>query len=52
MTKFYDVYYINNFRKTFTDRDSALAYIERLVVGGGGRYAFEDFEILDGSDSL
>ena len=52
MTNFYRVFYMNQFRKAFTTRDAAQDYILDLVFKGGGRYAYDDFEILDRSDYL
>lgn len=48
----YRVYYMNQFRKSFPTRDAAMEWIYATVEKAGGRYAVEDYEILDGSDFL
>lgn len=45
----YLVYYMNEHKATFLNRDSALNYINREVSVGACR---EDYEILDESDFL
>ena len=44
MMNTYKVYHLNNFRKSFSTRDNAIAY----VLGQGE--SIDNFEILDGSD--
>jgi len=47
----YRVYYMNNYKRSFHTRDSAVEWILATVEKAGGRYAYEDYEILDGSDA-
>jgi len=48
----YKVYYMNRYIFSTTSRDDAVEKILNRVELGGGRTAYEDYEILDGSDSL
>jgi hypothetical protein len=48
----YKVYYMNAYLFTTTSRDEAVEKILNRVELGGGRTAYEDYEILDGSDFL
>lgn len=48
----YKVYYLNVYVFSTRTRDEAVEKILNRVELGGGRTAYEDYEILDGSDSL
>lgn len=48
----FKVYYMNQYRKSFVTRDLAVDWILETIERAGGRYAYEDYEILDGSDFL
>ena len=48
----YKVYYMNHYLRSHPTRDESVEYILARVERAGGRYAYEDFEILDGSDFL
>ena len=43
---------VNNYIKSFTNRDLAVAFIMKQTMRHDYDYHYEDFEILDGSDYL
>lgn len=47
----YRVYHMNNYIKSFTNRDLAVTFIMKQTMRHDYDYHYEDFEILDGSDA-
>jgi hypothetical protein len=47
---YYKVYHLNQYLRSFFERDAALDYVVTLVAEGEGY--IEDYEILDRSDFL
>ena len=50
--KAFDIFYLGAYKRTvWNDRDLAVEWILSTVEKGGGRYAYEDYEIVDRSDN-
>ena len=47
----YRVYHLNNYIKSFTNRDLAVAFVMQQTIRMDNDYHYEDFEILDRSDA-
>lgn len=48
----YRVFHLNNYIRSFTNRDDALRFVIAQTQRHDNSYFYEDFEILDGSDYL